>query len=127
MWLITPVGFFSIVRKPGDLAAGTLTVRARSREDLEALAATLPSLGPIADRGGTDYPYRARVPRDALAEAFAAMLRGIDYPNFKDVVAARQGPERAATYGEVWSTLLALTPGARPSPRDRFRRPRLSR
>lgn len=127
MWLITPVGFFSIVRKPGDLAAGTLTVRARARGDLEALAARLPGLGPITDRGGTDYPYRARAPREALAEACAAMLREIDYANFKDAVAARQGPGRAEVYGKVWGTLLALTPGARPSPPDRYRGPRLSR
>lgn len=85
MWLITPVGFFSVVRKPGDLAAGTLT------------------------------------------EAFATMLREIDYANFKDAVATRQGPGRAEVYGKVWGTLLALTPGARPSPPERFRGPRLSR
>lgn len=34
MWLMTTVGFFSIVRKPGET---DLTVRARVRSDLEAL------------------------------------------------------------------------------------------
>ena len=37
MWLVTPIGFFSIVQKPGDKANGTLTVRARLRSDLAAL------------------------------------------------------------------------------------------
>jgi hypothetical protein len=37
MWLITPTGFFSIVQKPSDEAADTLTVRARVRQDLVAL------------------------------------------------------------------------------------------
>ena len=37
MRLITPTGFFSIVQKPGDVAANTLTVRARVRQDLGAL------------------------------------------------------------------------------------------
>jgi hypothetical protein len=37
MWLITPTGFFSIVCKPGDMEAGTLTIRARAKSDLQAL------------------------------------------------------------------------------------------
>lgn len=127
MWLITPIGFFSVVRKPGDLAAGMLTVRARSRGDLEALAARMPALGPITDRGGTDYPFRARAPRDKVAETFATLLREIDYANFKDEVATRQGRERAEVYGKVWHTLLDVTPGARSSPPGRFRGTRLSR
>ena len=48
MWLITPVGFFSIVQKPSDVAADTLTVRARVQGDLEALREQfLPGLGAI--------------------------------------------------------------------------------
>ena len=39
MWLITPTGFFSIVQKPTDAQANTLTVRARVRQDLETLRA----------------------------------------------------------------------------------------
>ena len=35
MWLVTTNGFYSIVRKPWDREAGTLTVRARARSDLE--------------------------------------------------------------------------------------------
>jgi hypothetical protein len=37
MWLITPVGFFSIVRRPDDVADDTLTIRSRVESDLEAL------------------------------------------------------------------------------------------
>lgn len=37
MWLITTFGFFSIVQKPEDKARGTLTIRARVRNDLKAL------------------------------------------------------------------------------------------
>ena len=37
MWLITSIGFFSIVQKPGDKANGTLTVRSRVQSDLAAL------------------------------------------------------------------------------------------
>ena len=60
MWLLTPTGFFSIVRKPQDAAAGTLTVRSRVRADLDGLRDTLlPELGPTIDNAGTDYRYRA--------------------------------------------------------------------
>jgi hypothetical protein len=50
MWLITPIGFFSIVRKPDGQRVGTLTVRARVRGDLEALRGLyLPGLGSIGE------------------------------------------------------------------------------
>jgi len=108
MWVMTPDGFFSIVRKRGET---DLTVRARVRGDLEALEKEyLPSLGPIIVGGGTDYAYRARVDSTSLASAIARMVEDVDYSNFKDTVAARQGFERAHVYGEIWSALRKLTP-----------------
>lgn len=60
MWLVTPVGFFSVVRKPTDIKNKTLTVRARVRSDLEALKAQyLPELGPIQESKVNDYRFRA--------------------------------------------------------------------
>lgn len=54
MWLITPIGFFSIVQKPGDKQNGTLTVRSRVRSDLEALKESyLPGLGQIQESHNT--------------------------------------------------------------------------
>lgn len=111
MWILTPLGFFSIVQKPADVATNTLTVRARVREDLEALReAILPEMGRIEDSHGTDYRYRAVAPRQAVASALASLATGLDYQNFKDAVAERQGHERAALYGEVWSTLRRAKP-----------------
>src|SRR5262249_11648333 len=50
MWLMTPLGFFSIVCKPDDKGRGTLTIRARVKSDLEALRREfLPALGPIVE------------------------------------------------------------------------------
>jgi hypothetical protein len=110
MWLVASVGFFSIVRKPEE---SDLTVRARARGDLEALSKVyLPSLGPIIEGGGTDYPYRAHVSPKALAEAVARIVKDIDYANFKDSVADLQGPQRAHVYGDVWHALRRLTPKA---------------
>jgi hypothetical protein len=109
MWLMTPIGFFSIVCKPDDVASGTLTIRARVKSDLEALRRDfLPRMTAIVEGGGTDYPYRAKAPRGEVAEAIAQVTRRIDYGNFKDEVAARQGRRRAAKYGRVWSVLYDL-------------------
>jgi len=56
MWLITTLGFFSIVCKPGDKKQGMLTVRSRVKSDLEELRKNyLPGLGTIVEGAGTDY------------------------------------------------------------------------
>jgi hypothetical protein len=84
VWLITPLGFFSVVRKPDDIGAGTLTIRTRVKSDLEALRKhCLPDLGEIEENAGTDYRYRAKAPRGQVAEVLAQMVRDIDYENFK--------------------------------------------
>jgi hypothetical protein len=109
MWLITPLGFFSIVCKPDDVGAGTLTVRARVRSDLEELKKQcLPSLSEIVDGGGTDYRYRSKALRSDIGNALARMVQSLDYDNFKDEVARKQGKKRAEVYGRVWSTLYDL-------------------
>lgn len=106
MWLVTPVGFFSIVRKPADRADGMLTIRARVRADLERLReGFLPAMGEIEAGGGTDYRFRARAPRAEVGAALARLAAGIDYANFKDEVARLQGDARADRYGEVWQVL----------------------
>lgn len=106
MWLFTTLGFFSVVQKPGD---GHLTVRARVATDLDRLReAYLPTLSPTIAHGGTDYPFRATVGHEELARGFADLAREISYANFKDAVATTAGHQRAALYGEVWATLLAL-------------------
>lgn len=109
MWLVTPIGFFSVVEKPEDTTAGTLTVRARVRADLERLREQhLPALGEIQAGGGTDYRFRARAPRSEVAAALAHLAETVDYDNFKNVVSARQGHERADLYADVWEVLYRL-------------------
>jgi 8-oxo-dGTP pyrophosphatase MutT (NUDIX family) len=109
MWLITPTGFFSVVCKPGDMKAGTLTIRARVQLDLETLREQyLPSLGPTTKNAGTDYPYRAKAKRSEVASALAQMIQQLNYDNFKNEVAEKQGPDRAEAYHEVWKLLYDL-------------------
>jgi hypothetical protein len=106
VWLTSALGFFSIVRKPGE---EHLTVRARVRGDLVALRQHyLPSLSDIVEGAGTDYPYRATVPAEDLACAMGRMVLDIDYPNFKSAVLARQGLPREKVYARVWGALLGL-------------------
>lgn len=109
MWLITPVGFFSIVEKPEDKKRDVLTIRARVRSDLTALKTTfLPALGRISESTDTDYRYRAKAPRAAVSKATAEMIASLHYSNFKSEVAERQGAARAHLYHDVWDALYQL-------------------
>jgi len=106
MWLITTIGFFSIVQKSGE---EELTVRGRVREDLERLREKyLPGLGDIREGVGTDYRFRATASHESVAAAVEKLTRDIDYPNFKDEVNRRQGATRAGVYGAVWQKLFRL-------------------
>lgn len=105
MWLATDFGFFSVVQKDGEKL---LTVRACVLGDLEALRHYCPELGPTITTPLADYGYRAHVSHKAWGEALAKIGQAVDYHNFKDSVAERQGIERAAIYSRVWTDLLEL-------------------
>lgn len=106
MWLATTQGFYSVVEDPhSDL----LVVRCRVKKDLMALKAQIPELKPIHG-AGTDYAWRAFVPRERWAEAARELSEAIDYGNFKDAVKERQGDRRASVYMRVWAALLTLQP-----------------
>lgn len=109
MWLITSVGFFSVVQKTSDVAADTLTVRARVRGDLEALREHyLPGLGEVQESKTNDYRFRAVAPRADVASAMASMVNQLQYSNFKSQVAKVQGTARAQLYHDVWGVLHRL-------------------
>ena len=106
MWLFTTIGFFSVVADPDH--PRMLKIRARAREDLEALRSRhLPDIEIVESRH-TDYRYRAFVHRDEWMHAAQALAAEVDYPNFKNAVAQRQGVGRAKRYGEVWLLMYGL-------------------
>lgn len=106
MWLFTPFGFFSIVRKPDEQR---LTVRGRTRGDLQRLRQHyLPQAGEPREHAGSDYPWRISCPADDFAAAMQRVVADIDYPNFKDEVALVTGAARARRYAEVWSALYGM-------------------
>ena len=80
MWILTTVGFFSIVQKPRQTG---LTIRTRVAADLDRLRTTyLPTLSATVTGAGTDYPFRATVGREEFALALAQIARDIPLPGF---------------------------------------------
>jgi hypothetical protein len=113
IWVLTTIGFFSIVQKPWDQPQGTLTIRARVRDDLEGLRAYIPDMSDIIESEDSDYRYRSVAKRETVMAALATLVADIQYDNFKAAVAAapRQGYRRAAVYGDVWHVLYRLQNG----------------
>ena len=105
MWLITEIGFFSAVK---DRDSGKIMIRARSRSDLEALCKNYVGYHTIHTTADSDYRHRIWVEPMIWARAVENMAMAIDYDNFKDRVAERQGAERAAIYLEVWHDLYDI-------------------
>ena len=74
----------------------------------------LPNLGDIEESTDADYRYRARASHTEVASALAAIVTDVQYPNFKNAVAATQGRERAAVYHDVWTALRGIARKALP-------------
>lgn len=110
MWIFTPFGFFSIVKKHGD---DFLTVRARVAADLDSLRTRVPEVGETQATPDLDYPFRATVSAVDLAIGLGEAIQAIDYDNFKAEVSRRQGYFRAGMYSQVWAGLrnLPFDPG----------------
>ena len=107
MWIFTPIGFFSVAKKEHD-AEDEITIRARVRADLEALKAYVASMSEIREDRNADYWYRATAKHEDFAEAAAQLVRDIDYSNFKNQVAYKQGSNRSSRYREVSSVMYEL-------------------
>ena len=105
MWVMTTQGFYSAVADRDD--PGSVIVRARTRDDIEALRKQIPAIRPFADPNA-DYRHRAVVSKADWVAALADLAAEIDYDNFKNAVARAQGAGRAHVYAAVWSDLLPL-------------------
>ena len=99
MWIFLPESFISVVQKPGD--TDTLTVRARIKGDIESV---FPEACVEADKG-TDYKYRARVSRQAVAQVLHDQVMGLNWGNFKGEVKDRK---RHDAYMNVWRAMYAV-------------------
>jgi hypothetical protein len=123
MWVVTDRGFYSAVEAKDD--PNFIVVRGRVRSDLEALLELVPGRHAIAESDTTDYRYRVKLTRRQWADALVQLAERIDYGNFKDAVAVRQGKRRHDVYTRVWSALYPLQ-FMRFGPRRKRRRARAS-
>jgi len=105
MWLVTKVGFFSVVAHRDD--PDLMLVRGRSDEDLAQLHAfaaerriPLPDVLPTPT---ADYCCRLFVTRRDWETLAAALAAAIDYPNFKEAV--HGDPERDTAYMQMWAVM----------------------
>jgi hypothetical protein len=105
MWLFCEQGFFSVTQAPGK--PGMVQIRARRREDLEALAKRFVSAQrPVRATPERDYPYRIVMDQVQWSDILASVALDIDYTNFRDRVHdVDPDPERASAYLSVWAIM----------------------
>ena len=96
MWILMNDSMLSVVRhnvRPDDLL-----VRARLPGDIERV---FPK-AEVVEGAGSDYQFRAVLPRLEVAEAISSRLLNIDYGNFK---ASVRQPDRHDAYLTIWGIL----------------------
>ena len=101
MWIFLPNSMLSIVQKPGDAEAGTLTVRARIAGDIERV---FPD-AKVIEGGGTDYRFRATINRELVAQAMHDAVMNVNWSNFKGAVKDRK---RHDAYLRAWQAMFSL-------------------
>ncbi len=108
MWIFNKDGFFSAVAhrdKPDHVM-----VRARRKEDIEALARALGAEAELTPNA--DYAYRVTVPKSDFADYMQASVLDLDYPNFKSACAGYGA--RSQAYHDVWTVMNDFQAEARP-------------
>jgi hypothetical protein len=96
MWILLNNSFLSIVEHRS--SRKLLLVRARVKGDIERIFKS----AEVTENGGTDYQYRALLPREVVQAAIMREISGIHYPNFKSSVLERF---RHDAYMNVWTSL----------------------
>lgn len=121
MWIASVHGFFSVAcARQGNGAKGNppdpnrLMVRARVKSHLNALKERFPKeLGgcKMHESPFADYRYRIFVSKEVWKEVAAKLVEEIDYDNFKDAVALKQGNEDASyafALHKTWAVMQRL-------------------
>lgn len=106
MWMVTPLGTFSIRCTPADQRNGTLTIEAKVRSDLEGLiAAVLPSACPIVEVLSKSRGYMIRCGRGEVALAMATLAMDLNYDNFVEKFTDQQGSQRTEVNQPLWQAI----------------------
>lgn len=111
MWIMTPVGFVSIVKvEQGHAFAGCYAIRSRSGKQLQdfvnryltpTVEKSATYLAVITKTPSNDYAYRIYVSEKKLQEVFVQLSKSIDYPNFKNACMGTTGYKKFLS--EVWN------------------------
>lgn len=99
VWLFGQKGFLSIVQHKDD--HDLLLVRARAKGDIERyFPAAI-----VRENEGSDYRFRASIPRFEVVNRIAKTIHDINYPDFKESI---QESDRIPWYLEVWATMATM-------------------
>lgn len=101
MWLMTKLGFFSVVEHRDD--PSVLLVRARCEADIKN-AASATGCEWWTDENA-DYPHRMMCDRERWASTVAKITNDIDYDNFKSSVTDER---HLSAYHRVWIDMLYI-------------------
>jgi len=110
MWLFTPRGFYSAVQHKQQ--PDTIVVRTRVRPDMERLVELVErhtgSRPEVLEWAGTDYRFRALLPRHVWAIVLNDMVAELTYTNFKNAAHKVQDEGAAGrdhTYDAIWQAM----------------------
>ncbi len=101
MWIFLNDPFLSVVADKADPTGERLLVRARRAGDIERV---FPD-AEVFQVTVSDYSFRAWVARQRVADALAARVTSIDYPNFKGSIADHELHDAAM---DVWGVMHRL-------------------
>ena len=114
MWILTKIGFYSIIKKTSHLnpdGPAVFNIRGRDKDDLKRFAELVsPDLAKrpvVHEYAHSDYPYRVYLNTQEEMDAVMAKLSAlIDYNNFKDTIKATHHQKaKLEPYEEFWSLL----------------------
>lgn len=99
MWLFSQKGFFSIVEHKDN--SDLLLVRSRIKGDIERCWPT----AAVRENEGSDYRFRASIPRTEVINKVAKIVKEINYPDFK---ASLVDTKRIRWYSRVWEIMATM-------------------
>ena len=104
MWIMMNNSYFSIVKNTKK--KDHLLVRGRVNGDIEKI---FPK-AQVIERQGSDYKYRASIPKWIVSNVMKKEIEKINYDNFKNSVSSKEH-FRHRVYFEVWMKLMELQKG----------------
>lgn len=100
MWIMTKIGFYSIVEKP----KGRICIRSRSVADMIQLQLRIYQDGEVQETLLADYRYRMTITREYFEQEFSELVKFVTYNNFKDEI-KKHNKHREMLYHQVWNIL----------------------